>query len=314
MSPEPTLILAPLRGATEDIVRRAFDRCFGGFDRAIAPFLTPMGRGGPRASEIRRAGRAAAASLPTTAQLLTADAADFLVVTRRLADAGCTEVNWNLGCPHKPVVHKGRGAGMLVWPERIEAFLDQVVPASPVPLSVKMRLGLDRLDQGLAVLEMLDRYPLTEVTLHARLGVQMYRGQVDLDGFAACLEATRHPLVYNGDICDLERFQSLHQRFPEVAGWMIGRGALRDPFLPARIKGVELDDRVGRLRRFHDQVFEVTASQLSGAHQLDRMKGLWVYIGEAAGADRRLLKKLRKARTPAAYHEVVAQILGDPRP
>ncbi len=84
---------------------------------------------------------ASSALLPTVPQLLTNDASDFAIVAAKLAAAGCREVNWNLGCPHLPVIAAERGAGLLPHPDRIAAILDEVVPRLELRLSVKMRLG-----------------------------------------------------------------------------------------------------------------------------------------------------------------------------
>jgi tRNA-dihydrouridine synthase len=63
--------------------------------------------------------------------------------------------------------------------------------------------------------------------------VQLYRGEVDLDAYAAVAGLCRHELVYNGDILNLDRFAALSRRFPQQQSWMIGRPAVRDPFLAA---------------------------------------------------------------------------------
>jgi tRNA-dihydrouridine synthase B len=301
--------MAPLRGITDDAFRDAFHRHFGGFDRALAPFLNPMARGGPRPAEILRSGRAARAELPATPQALTADADDFLNLARRLADVGCRELNWNLGCPHLPVVRRRKGAGMLPHPEQIDRFLDRVAPTCPLAISVKMRLGLEQPGESLAVLAVLDGYPLVEITIHARLGVQMYEGVVDLEGFEACLGATRHPVIYNGDIIGAAQLLSLARRFPTVQGWMIGRGALCDPSLPARIKGATFDDLLVRHRRLHDDLYRDARDRLHGAaHVLGRMKGIWAFQIEAFGVHKRLFKKLRKAVTLEGYEQAVDAI------
>ena len=81
-----------------------------------------------------------------------------------------------------------------------------------------------------------NRYPLKRIIVHPRTGVQMYAGTVDLDAFESCLANITHPVVYNGDIHNLDRFRALEARFDKVSGWMVGRGILADPFLAETIK------------------------------------------------------------------------------
>lgn len=198
---------------------------------------------------------------------------------------------------------------MLPHPQLIDRFLERVVPSCPVAISVKMRLGLVRAEESLEVLRVLEDYPLTEVTIHARVGEQMYDGVVDLDGFAACLAETSHSVIYNGDIVSDEQVSGLEASFPSVASWMIGRGALRDPTLPARIKGVELSEVLERHRRLHDELYAEARQRLSGpGHVLGRMKGLWTYHVESLGLPKRIFKRLRKATTLEAYEGAVEDV------
>jgi tRNA-dihydrouridine synthase len=140
------------------------------------------------------------------------------------------------------VADKRRGSGLLPYPQAVDGFLDRVCSRLGIGLSVKMRLGRFDPREGEALAPVLNAYPLKKVIVHPRLGVQMYSGTVDLDGFSVLSGALRHPVGYNGDIKTEADFRKLSARFPGVAEWMIGRGALCDPFLPARIKGLPLSD------------------------------------------------------------------------
>ncbi|MFA5206506.1 MAG: tRNA-dihydrouridine synthase, partial [Lentisphaeria bacterium] len=154
-TPAPELILAPIRGITDAVYRRVFAGCFGGFDRAVAPFVqVPQGQS-LRPGEQRQLTAAANPVLRTIPQLLSTHPPTLLDILGELRGLGHTEVNWNLGCPAPMVAGRGRGAGLLPHPDRIAAVLEQVLPKSPVRLSVKMRLGNRNPDEFPAVLEVL---------------------------------------------------------------------------------------------------------------------------------------------------------------
>jgi tRNA-dihydrouridine synthase len=154
-----------------------------------------------------------------------------------------------------------------------------------------------------------NRYPLESVIVHPRTGIQMYAGQPDLAAFAWCLGECRHPVVYNGDITDAAGFEALAQRFEGVAGWMIGRGLLADPFLPGRLKSnqpLDAADKTKRFRRFHGDLFMRYQNRLSGpGHLLDRMKGLWKYFAQGFQNSDAARKRILKSRTIGQYREAV---------
>ncbi len=296
------LILAPLHGITSRIFRAAYVSHFRGIDAALSPFILSVDPASCKASYFKDLIPADEPGTTTDfliPQILSNDAPSFLATARLLADRGYREVNWNLGCPYPMVAKKGRGSGLLPHPDRIAAFLDAVCPAAPLPLSVKLRLGRYDSREIDALIPLLNDHPLASVTLHPRIGKQLYRGTVDLEAFAAALPRIRHPLTYNGDIFAEGDYLALKARFPEIRSWMLGRGILRDPFLPARIRGKRIDESEERetLRAFHDELYARYRAALHGPrHVLDKMKELWSYLKHRSpGRERDILRILRAA-------------------
>jgi tRNA-dihydrouridine synthase len=157
-------------------------------------------------------------------------------------------------------------------------------------------------------LPILERYPIEEITIHPRTGAQMYGGLPDLETFQACLEQSRHRLVYNGDIFDLPGFQALAARFPRVHSWMIGRGALSNPFLPAIIKAGrdQIPAKAEAFQAFYEALFARYREQLCGpGHLLDRMKGFWTYFAGAFANGRKIQKQVHHAFSLPRYLAVV---------
>ncbi len=307
------LALAPLRGLTDAAFRGAFAKHFGGFDEALAPFLAPEHGRMPRPKDLAELVPSNNEALPTVPQILTDDPELFLATAKLLETGGCAQVNWNLGCPQPMVVRRERGSGLLPHPDRIASFLDSVVPSLGMRLSVKLRLGLHDKSEIVPVLDVLNRYPLHEVILHPRTGDQMYKGCADPDAFETAAASCRHRLVYNGDICDVAGFRTLHARFPFVAGWMIGRGAVSEPMLARMLRGEAVDprDRLERMHRFHDAMLEHYLSVLNGpAHVLDKMTGLWGYWVDAIAGKRKPIKRLCKTTELDRYRRGVEEVFG----
>ncbi len=304
----PELILAPIRGITDSVYRNAFCRYFSGFDRAVAPFVTTMQ--GKRRKQLDDLAPEKNLNLPVVPQIISKNPAHFRELAATLAALGYREVNWNLGCPYPMVANKGRGSGLLPYPEKIKEFLEEI-RGIELKLSIKTRLGYFQAGEITKLFDIFNDYPLTELIIHPRTGKQMYKGEVDLEMFAHCLEASRHPVIYNGDIVNREDFVRLESRFKGVAGWMIGRGALADPLLPARIKNLARPDNpLEKLRPFHDDVFTAYQGLLFGpSHILGRMKGLWFYLSNSFANSRKLLKKIQKCRGLEQYNRVIEDIL-----
>ena len=308
---EPVLYLAPIRGLTDFTFRNCFASHFEGFDCCIAPFINPQRHSAFKSKHLRDILPENNRNLSVIPQLLHTDPEDFLVLSNRIADLGYTEINWNLGCPAPMVTHKKRGSGFLPFGDEIISFLDNVMPKLPISLSIKTRLGFESISEQQGLIPRLNDFPLKELIIHARLGKQMYRGTTDPDGFFALSRLTRHRLVYNGDITTWESFISLQEQFPQITRWMIGRGAIADPFLPAKLKHPELVTCKKAIHEFHNDLYKQYQQRLSGpAHILGRMKQVWQYLISSFPNQEKLLKKINKAKTLDKYETAALQLFG----
>ncbi len=306
------ITLAPLRGITDIHFREVFARNFAGFNDALAPFISPQNHSVFPDKMLKDILPQGNAGLAVTPQLLHTKAEPFLVLARRLAELGYRHINWNLGCPAPQVAKKKRGSGLLPYPDEICALLDKIIPELErisCALSIKMRLGYHSVEESEKLLPLLNNYPLKEVVLHPRLGKQLYRGGVDLAGFARSVELCRHPLVYNGDIVDAEGFFRLQKRFPTVQSWMIGRGAVANPFLAEEIRGGSIEERKERLYIYHQELVQHYAEIFSGpGHLLSRMKLIWGYMIYSFPGQEKQLKKIQKSTTVERYQQAVEGI------
>jgi len=144
-----------------------------------------------------------------------------------------------------------------------------------------------------------------DIGIHARIGKQLYKGGVDLDGFQRCIEHTNHELYYNGDITSVSIYRELQQRFPTINTWMLGRGLIADPCLPAMIKSdseVYPDNRIEQFRKFHNQLFYEFEQKLSGEkHVIMKMCSYWEYFATAFPDSARAIKKITKTKSFDAY-------------
>jgi tRNA-dihydrouridine synthase len=302
------LYLAPLRGFTDALYRNTFSKHFGGFDYAVAPFIATMGLKKIKPVHLKDVLPENNNGIPVIPQILGNNSEDFIILAQRLYELGYDEINWNLGCPHNKVARKTKGSGLLCHPDKIDQMLGDVIPNIKSRLSVKIRLGRHTSDELFTLLPILNNHDLSQVIIHPRTGVQMYEGTTDLDMFEKGLEILNHPVVYNGDVNTFEFFTELSERFGNIDGWMLGRGALANPFLPGEIKAGKKTsvDRVKAVKEFHDDLVENYRQKLSGErHLLDRMKGFWLYMAQSFEDHKKITKKIKKAATLEQYKELI---------
>ncbi|PKN75763.1 MAG: tRNA dihydrouridine synthase DusB, partial [Deltaproteobacteria bacterium HGW-Deltaproteobacteria-10] len=252
------IYLAPIQGTTDRIYRNLFPVYFKGVDLTIAPFISSVTKMKPENNLLRDLHPDKNTGIPTIPQIMSSNPDDFTRLANTLYDIGYGTVNWNIGCPFPMVVKKGRGAGILCYPDRVESFLAKTLPALKPKLSIKLRIGLTYPDEVLQLIPIFNQYPLEELIIHPRTGEQMYEGQVDLDMFEQCIKLSKHRVVYNGDIDSAQKLEMLAKRFGSIDRWMIGRGLLGNPFLAEKIKfhtEKTYDEKIKIMKAFHDQLF-----------------------------------------------------------
>ena len=302
---------APMEGLTDRIWRQVHQKWFGAADapmRYYAPFLSPPENRVLIPKKMAELAPEANAGTVVIPQLLARDGELAAWMIGEMRKLGYTEVNLNFGCPSGTVTAKGKGAGMLRDPARLDAFLDAVFSAVEGPVSVKTRIGVQKPEEFAALLDIYNRYPICELTIHPRVMKQLYRGQADRAAFAAALPECRMPVCYNGDVTTPEELHALEAEFPQLSGIMVGRGLIADPALFRRARGGAPASRE-ELRGYCDDLYHGYTEAFGAAScAVSRMKAHWFYlIHRFEGADP-LEKPLRKAREGWEYEMVVNQI------
>lgn len=303
------LLLAPIQGMTTAHFRNTYAHIFGGIDTYCAPFIATTGKHqlSPKLfKDILPENNDT--SLTILPQLLGNSGTDFNNYAQEIVALGYDKINWNIGCPYSMVTKKKKGSGLLAYPTMIKDFLDVVCLDLNYELTVKMRLGFEHLDEGIKVINLLNDYPIHNVTIHARTGNQLYTGYADLNAFEQLAQRSKHTLTYNGDINTPSDFNNLQTRFPSIDSVMIGRGALYNPFLPSEIKGIFLSksEKLIQLKAFHEIIYTYYKHILSGdQHLCDKMKEFWTYFLVNLDPTDKSIKKIKKCRSIKDYMLIV---------
>ena len=306
---------APVQGQTDAVYRNLHAGMFRGVKAYYTPFIRLEQGDTFRPKDLRDCAPEHNTVPRLVPQVLGGEPEELRLALGMLQGMGYREADINMGCPFPMIARRGKGAGLLPEPERVQALLETLKEFPEMHCSVKMRLGWQDAGECLALLPALNAAPLSAVVLHARLGVQGYKGETDPEAFGAFLQGCAHPLYYNGDVRTTEDIRAARERFPGIRGVMIGRGLLANPALAEEFEaGQSLapEERQRRFRDFHDSLLAAYADRLQGdAHLLKKMQGFWEEF--MPWTDRKLLKRIHKCTKMNAYREAVNAVFAAER-
>ena len=294
---------APMEGLTDSIYRRLHNAHFSGVDSYYMPFLSPTIHRSLTHREDRELPFADTVPFRAVPQLLTKVPEDFLWAAQVCMDRGYDEVNLNVGCPSGTVVSKGKGSGMLRDVDRLDRFLDVVFQSSPLPVSIKTRLGLEQVEEFYPLLEVYNCYPIKELTIHPRVRKQFYSGSVDMELFRFAVRHSRNPLCYNGDLTSMAEIDAVAREFPALESVMIGRGLVADPGMLCGGTDVKA------LESFFDALLEEYTAAFGGSRNaMFRLKENWGMLHDRFEDSDKLWKRLRKTTDLEEYKAITAEI------
>lgn len=294
---------APLEGLTDSIYRRLHHKYFPGLDRYYMPFLSPTQHRCLTNREARELPPADSEPFTAIPQILTKNPQDFLWAAQVCLDRGYREVNLNVGCPSGTVVSKGKGSGMLSDPDGLDRFLDTIFESSPLPVSVKTRLGVESGEEFPRLLEIYNRYPMAELIVHPRVRKDFYKSSIRMEWFRYAAENAKMPLCYNGNLNTTADIQTFQAEFPQIDSLMLGRGLIGDPGL---LWGPFDTDRVAA---FHDELLETYVEVFgSTRNAMFRMKENWFYLLRRFVPDEKLAKRLRKTTDYGEFRSITREI------
>ena len=220
------MILAPLRGVTIRCFRETFaeEVRTTGFTEAITPFITANAGYDPLKDRELRGQESGISDrgLRVTPQFIGKDPEALRTCLEKVKAAGYETADLNCGCPFPMVRNKGRGSGILRTPDVLRRMLEAGCEVmGPGKFSVKVRLGVDRGDELLKLMPMINEFPLRFLTVHARTARQMYEGSCDCEMLEKVEKIAKIPVVRNGDLEIGETGET------PVHPVMIGRGFVR---------------------------------------------------------------------------------------
>jgi tRNA-dihydrouridine synthase B len=261
------------------------------------------------------------AGKPVVAQMIGNDIPALVRTARELQQYPVAGIDLNLGCPAPVVYRKCAGGGLLRNPEQVDAILGHLREAISIRFSVKTRLGFASSEVFSKLLPIFAKHSLDLLTVHGRTVSEMYRSEVHYDFIARAAAEVPCPVLANGNIYSAAKAQDVLQ-LTGARGLMIGRGAIRNPWLFQQIRqyqrgepvfiprGCDVLDYVRRL-------FAAACSPLvRESAQVQKMKKYMNYLGMGVEPSGQFLHQIRRVSTRADFFHVCEEFLdhGDPMP
>jgi len=230
---DPPFVLAPMEGVTHRVFRDLI-LDLGGPGAAWTEFLRVTNHPLKPKAVARELGPPRG-DVPVGVQLMGTSPEHVAATARSAVAAGAPTVDLNFGCPAPRVFNKCAGSALLDHPERMRALVGAVVAAVDAPVTAKVRLGTTDDARLAEVVAAVEDAGAAAISVHARTRADGYKHPARWEALARVRAMTRLPLIGNGDVfspADARRMVAE----TGVDGVMIGRGALRDPWLLARLR------------------------------------------------------------------------------
>jgi nifR3 family TIM-barrel protein len=256
---------------------------------------------------------------PAIAQMIGNDIPALVRSARELQQYPIAAVDLNLGCPAPIVYRKCAGGGLLRDPQRIDAILGALRDAVKIRFTVKTRIGFDSPAVFDELLPIFAKHSLDLLTVHGRTVAEAYRSEVHYDYIARAAAELPCPVLANGNIYSAAKAAEV-LRITGAHGLMIGRGAIRNPWLFEQIRQHQRGEAIvlprGRdvleyIRTLYDAV---CTPDVPEASQVRKMKRYLNFLGIGVEPSGAFLQSIRRVSTRAEFFQLCEQYLAHDEP
>jgi tRNA-dihydrouridine synthase len=306
----PLMALAPMQDVTTLQFMRVIDR-YGGPEIYWTEYFRIHGDSRPEKWILDSITKNPTGK-PVIAQMIGNDIPALVRNAKLLQKFPVAAIDLNLGCPAPIVYRKCAGGGLLREPQKIDAILGALRDAVTIPFTVKTRIGFESPAEFDGLLALFAKHPIDLLTVHARTVTQMYRPGVRYDLIAQAAKELRCPVLLNGNVFSAAQAKQLLAE-TQVRGLMIGRGAIRNPWLFGQIRcelrGETVKLPTGRelLAYIHELWDNEITPGIKESAQVQRMKKFTNFIGE--GIAGKFLHDIRRVATTADFWRVCEEHL-----
>ena len=314
---EPILALAPMQDVT-DLPFWKLMTAYGGAD----VYFTEYFRVHPTSNLetwILRSITDNPTGRPVIAQMIGNDIPSLVRTARELQQYPIVAVDLNLGCPAPVVYRKCAGGGLLREPKRVDAILGSLREAIAIKFTVKTRVGFDSPEVFDELLPIFAKHSIDLLTVHGRTVQEMYRSEVHYDLIARAVAELPFAVLANGNVYSAQNADEI-LRITGAKGLMIGRGAIRNPWLFHQIRQQQRGETIftptGQdALAYVLALYEAVCSpDVREASQVQKMKKYMNYLGVGVEPAGQFLHQIRRVTTKADFFRVCEEFLNHDQP
>jgi tRNA-dihydrouridine synthase len=256
---------------------------------------------------------------PAIAQMIGNDILSLVRTARELEKYPIAAVDLNLGCPAPVVYRKCAGGGLLREPQRIDSILGALRDAIDGAFTVKTRLGFESTAVFDELLPIFAKHSLDLLTVHGRTVHEMYRSEVHYDLIARAVAAVPCPVLANGNVYSARRANEV-LALTRTRGLMIGRGAIRNPWLFHQIRQAQRGEALFVPRgcdvlQYVRELFDaVRPAHIAEVPHVQKMKKYLNYIGVGIEPTGEFLHKIRRVTSEREFFAVCEAFLDHDEP
>lgn len=305
--PKPFIILAPMEGVTDIVFRQVIayagkpDLFFTEFTN-VSSYASDKGRH----NALERL-KISATDNPIIAQIWGKDPNHFAKTASALENLGFSGIDLNFGCPDKHVNKAGGGAAMIKTPELAIECFKNAQNSTNLPVSIKTRLGWSSVEEYQTWLPTLLALSPAALTIHLRTKKEMSKVPAHYELIPKIIEirnqiSPKTKLVINGDIKNKAHALDIHSKYPEINGFMIGRGVFANPY--CFTDQVPTKEDLVKLLKLHLNLYENYARNQS----YEPLKHFFkIYINNFPGS-KEFRSKLMETHSVTEARQIIQQI------
>ena len=315
--PEPVLALAPMQDVTDLAFWRLMTN-YGGPDLYFTEYFR-VHETSTLDKHILRSITENPTGQPAIAQMIGNDIPSLVRTARELQQYPIAAVDLNLGCPAPVVYRKCAGGGLLREPARVDGILGALRDAVQIRFTVKTRIGFDSPDVFEELLPIFARHSLDLLTVHGRTVKEMYLPEVHYEFIARAVAAMPCPVLANGNVYCAENASEVLTT-TAARGVMIGRGAIRNPWLFDQIRQhhrgqIIFIPRGTDVLAYVESLYAAASlPETPESVQVQKMKKYMNYLGLGVEPTGQFLYQIRRVATKAQFFGVCKEFLNHDQP